>query len=605
MDVMNPIVETAIVGLTTKFIDLMVDKVKDMSKDALDRFKVDFRVSFQEYLKRSYNKYSKIKTILYRNEPQYIYDFFEVPYLSKKEESEFKTYEEDGFKVDNISDILSISEFVIIKGTGGIGKSTLMKHLFINTLEQGQDIPVFLELKDLNSVENSIDMEEIILSRIRDLGCDLEKKYLLYALDGVRFLFLLDGYDELSAEKKDWFFKEINAFCDRYPKNHYIISSRECSEFIEFQRFSVLRALPLNKEQALSLISKLRFDEKIKREFVDKLRNGLYEKHKSFASNPLLLNIMLLTYDNYAEIPGKMHVFYSNAFETLYSKHDATKGGYRREFKSGLSMGNFKKSLSLFSYLTYAGGELEFSYNQLQNHLERVIEVLGYSFSIEDYIEDLINGVCVLYKDGFNYRFTHRSFQEYFTAVFLSSLTDENMEKMGRNLIKKDTKRAANDSMFDMLYDMNEHRFEKNILLPIVNEFENGLTGDRYDFYFREFSKEFHFFNDTFSIRMEPRSYFPFIRMCCKHYFKEDEKRQNRQDIDRNMSLDIFWHVNQGQYDWDCTIDTGDIMKDSLLYSYIKETHEGVEVSVLSDLKNRIEENLRKRDDYLDSFLDD
>ena len=66
-------------------------------------------------------------------------------------------------------------------------------------------------------------------------------------------------------------------------------------------------------------------------------------KHESFASNPLLLNIMLLTYDNYADIPEKLHLFYSNAFETLYIKHDATKGGYKREFKTKLSSDDFKR----------------------------------------------------------------------------------------------------------------------------------------------------------------------------------------------------------------------------------------------------------------------
>ena len=149
-----------------------------------------------------------------------------------------------------------------------------------------------------------------------------------YALQAGCFMFLLDGYDEIATQKRDIFFGKLDAFCDRYSKNYFIISSRPYSEFVEFQRFTVLSMCNLSKEQAISLINKIEFDLDVKQHFIEALQSHLYSKHKSFASNPLLLNIMLLTFDNYAEIPEKLHLFYSNAFETLYSKHDATKSEY-------------------------------------------------------------------------------------------------------------------------------------------------------------------------------------------------------------------------------------------------------------------------------------
>lgn len=108
--------------------DIILEKLINFSKDEWEKFKIDFDLAFVKYLKKSYEKYSKIKTILYRTEPKYIYDFFEVPYL--KFESSKK------IKADNIDDIISISKFILIQGTGGIGKSTLIKHLFINELEK-------------------------------------------------------------------------------------------------------------------------------------------------------------------------------------------------------------------------------------------------------------------------------------------------------------------------------------------------------------------------------------------------------------------------------------------------------------------------------------
>ena len=54
-----------------------------------------------------------------------------------------------------------VTDFIIIQGTGGIGKSTLMEHLFINELEQKSLIPVFLELKDINDLEKNYEINDI------------------------------------------------------------------------------------------------------------------------------------------------------------------------------------------------------------------------------------------------------------------------------------------------------------------------------------------------------------------------------------------------------------------------------------------------------------
>lgn len=461
-----------------KYADPIINKIAEISKGEWEKFKVDFDLAFIEYINNAYEKYSKIKTILYRTEPKYIYDFFEIPFLQKSHSEEFA--------VDSVDNILDISNFVIIQGTGGIGKSTLMKHLFINELEKKDLIPIFIELKDINDLEKSYDIYDIVFNKLDSLGGNVGKKYLEYALKSGCFLFLLDGYDEILTAQKDYFFKQLDVFCDKYPQNYYIISSRPYSEFIEFQRFTVLSTNPLSKIQAMDLIGKLEFDKDIKERFINALDENLYERHKSFASNPLLLNIMLLTYDNYAEIPEKLHLFYANAFETLYSKHDATKAGYRRELKSELSYDSFKKIFSYFCFITYAQAKTEFSYDELVAFFKKV-SINKLTFNIECYIFDLVNSLCVLYKEGLHYKFAHRSFQEYFTALFLKELPDKLMKKMAIQIIHTDVFRISNDSVFDMLYDMAEDRFEKNILLPVLEEIEMDVKGNKYDFYFDRF----------------------------------------------------------------------------------------------------------------------
>lgn len=472
----NNLIAGCVKAILEKYADPVIDKVSSFCKDEWEKFKVDFDISFRDYLENSVEKYGKIKTILYRTEPKYIYDFFICPDLRKGRDTVV-----DGSSIDNIIDI---SNFVIIQGAGGIGKSTFLKHLFLNEISQHDLIPVFVELKELNALDGDYDFIEFVFQRLNDLGSTIKKEYMDYALQSGCFLFLLDGYDEIFSDRKDVFFRKLERFCDKYSNNCFVISSRPYSEFVEFQRFTVLELQKLSKQQALELVKKVEYDEEVKRRFLKALDESLYEKHISFASNPLLLSIMLLTFDNYAEIPEKLHLFYANAFETLYYKHDATKAGYHREMKCPLTYDAFKKVFAQFCFYTYYQGKIELTQDDICDALRKNISDVPI-FNPMDYLYDLVNSICVLYKDGLNYKFTHRSFQEYFTAVFLKEVSDKHMMKLGTSLAKKDISRLAHDSVFPMLHDMAEYRFEQNILLPLISEFEDMYcnTKDKYDFY--------------------------------------------------------------------------------------------------------------------------
>jgi hypothetical protein len=54
---------------------------------------------------------------------------------------------------------------------------------------------------------------------------------------------------------------------------------------------------------------------------------------------------MLLTFEQFAEVPLKMHVFYREAFEVLAKRHDASKGAYKRALKTGLSVDALQTTL--------------------------------------------------------------------------------------------------------------------------------------------------------------------------------------------------------------------------------------------------------------------
>ena len=113
----------------------------------------------------------------------------------------------------------------------------------------------------------------------------LERKYFDYSLETGCYVILLDGFDEVKNEISNQVTSQIFNLSEKYPDNHYILSSRPLDEFVGWNQFEELYSNPLSKEQALSLIKKIEYDQNIKEKFYKELDEYLYDKYETFASN--------------------------------------------------------------------------------------------------------------------------------------------------------------------------------------------------------------------------------------------------------------------------------------------------------------------------------
>ena len=575
-----------------EYLSPLISKIANKLKITYNEVKIDLEIPFQAYLTKSYDKYSRIKTIIYGIEPKRLYDFFEVPFLEKGSEL---------IKPTKTRVLTDISKFLIIEGSGGIGKSTLMKHLFLSELELKDYIPIFIELKDFNDEEH-LDLEKLLLKKLNQFHNKFQEEYLDYALQSGCFLFLLDGYDELYSENQKEFFKKLNDFCDKYPENHYILSSRPYSEseFIEFQRFTVLKAVPFNKEQAISLITKIEYpDEELKNKFIRDLESGLYDRHESFASNPLLLNIMLSTYNDYAEIPQKLHLFYYQAFDTMLSKHDATKS-YRRKMLSDLSSDTFKECFAIFCLLTYQKAKTEFTFPEIEEIFKKFPPRIKNVLNIGSFIHDLENCLCVLYKEGNRYKFSHRSFQEYFVAYFLNIQTDSKMRDYSFRLIESGKFRASADSVFFMLEDMNTLRFNSNILIPLLDKFEESKS-DEEDLF------EYYILNFPVKIEISPSPSDSSLGLGFIHtqdnfqsfiyyFFDNTINYTSYRTIDNNPLISFC----KDNHLIEQPIGPEDIIENEELFDLFKKSWVGQKILSLTHYKQKLIEDLKKEDIVLE-----
>ena len=438
------------------------NKIKKFFKDLDTKDSIRYKTAYEKYLINTKQKVSKIKTIIYRRAPKDLYSFYECIGVR---------YNGNTINTENINDILKVGNKIIVTGTGGVGKSILFKHLFLNTVAETEYIPVLIELRSFNIYDvKDISIYTAIYKCLEDNGFELSEEYFEYSLREGAYIIFFDGYDEVNRDKTEKITSEIKALSEKYGGNKFFVSSRPSEEFIGWNNFCEVETLKLNKQQALNLVKKLEFDEVVKDTFYKELDRTLYDKYESFASNPLLLNIMLLTFQKHASIPERLNDFYDEAFVTLFNVHDATKDSYVRDIRSGLGCEDFKLVFSYICFKSYFNGEFQFSESRIRFYIQQAKEKFDrFNFTVENFQEDLTQSVCMLVKEGGTYRFSHRSFQEYFAAWYTCKLVDDVQAKLLLNWIQESDS-VFSDSYFTMLFDLQSEKVNKIILCPILKE---------------------------------------------------------------------------------------------------------------------------------------
>ena len=465
MDV-NKITTDVITELAKSVAKSIFQKIKNYYIDLNNKEEIDFGYAFENYLNYSKEVHCKIKTLLYRHIPKDIYRFYECIGVMCGNRA---------IDTCNVNNIVQFGHKIIVTGTGGIGKSIMMKHFFLDCIANMHLVPILIELRGLNDTEEkNIDLVDYIYQVIDTYKFKLDKKYFQYSLETGCYLILLDGFDEVKNDLSKKVTKCILDFCGKYPDNYYIITSRPLEEFMGWKDFTEMHSMALTKEQALSLIKKLEYDENIKNKFCKELEKDLFDKYETFASNPLLLTIMLLTFENRTSIPDKLNDFYEQAFTTLFHTHDATKGGYKRDVLCDLGYEDFRAVFSYFCFKSFFNSEYKFSENKILDYLSMAKDkkIINTSFNSLNYLHDLINSVCMLIHEGLEYRFSHRSFQEYFAALYTIQLDDEQQKRFLSAWLKESTFRITSNYL-DMLYELQPTRFIKNVLYLGLLELRN------------------------------------------------------------------------------------------------------------------------------------
>jgi len=434
----------------------------------------------ESYLKKLTEKYNCIPTILFK-EPLTPFRDYYVPNDVKWSEAvpgKKNQFFSRDTRTEKLSDLLSISRHLVLSGTGGQGKSMMMRHILLSSIAEycdGGSIPFFVPIKDYASSFSS--MLEYVFAAATNFWPELTVEGLDFLLSKGKALLLFDGLDEIHSSVLADFTKKMNAFQDRYSQNYFIISSRPYSNFQSFNRSTVLNLKPFTLDQALDLVDRYNYRAdapNLQAKFRFQLKNELYNTHTSFCANPLLLSIMMLTFEMDAEVPLEKYLFYQEAYTVLSRRHDAMKDGYSRKLETGWNANQFADYFAFFCATSYKAGLVSFSYPQMEQYFRKLVRKYGIEdVSLDNFIYDLINNLCLMYQDGPKYGFIHRSFQEYFCAKYFNAQLDELLVHV-IPMFDRDDKTKKVDSAIEMLFEMKPKAVEKYLILPYLN----GLIDD-------------------------------------------------------------------------------------------------------------------------------
>lgn len=444
--------------------------------DAYNRKKNLYKLKGQmsDYLAKTRAQCSIINSLAFPNVLKKVNDIYiplTLSMLDSREEREHTIKKGDLF----------LSEFnnILIIDNAGMGKSTLMKKIVIDTIDHSEYIPIYIELRTLtnNPIEEQIN-KLLGFDDVNDSNSILKK---------IPFIYFFDGVDEIPFDLKNDLIKKIKVFSDEMNNSKIIITSRPDQSLLELHSFNRFKIKPLEIEQSYDLIelydinlvkrgsslilsNKLITEIKLMRE---KDNNTILE----FLTTPLYVSLLFCSYRYKPVIPRRKDLFYSQVFEALFETHDLSKEtGYVREKSSGLDITDFSIILRRLAFWCLKNnGKLEFSRAELESILTDITEKLkGVNVKPISFINDLTYSVPLFIKEGALYRWSHKSLMEYFSAEFICIEVKDKRDDLLLKLYESGSA-VKYKNIIELCSDIDYASFRKSILRKCLTEYFEHL----------------------------------------------------------------------------------------------------------------------------------
>lgn len=374
-----------------------------------------------------------------------------VAYISLTTETDFNVSEDN--KVMSTNEALTSYSRLVILGEAGQGKTTLLQWLTVHCgrrsfegeqADFNNKVPVLIQLRSIlnkSSLPDSLDFYAFMTEGIETNS--MHGEWIESVLENKLAIIMIDGFDEVPKERRQEVLDWIDHLCKSYDGNQFILTSRPSayeSTSLEHLDFNVIQlqtmdrkaqsdfvehwhhaiALEYDKtkphalrQQALSLLEKLR-QQKV-------LRN--------LAQNPLLCGVLcMLHHDRNGYLPKDRTDLYESTCRLFLDSRDREKKIIETDNFNLLDLRNKESLLSDIAFWMTNNGQTTISPDILKKKLQsksKDMPELWKKISAEELELFFIERSGLLVQVGINeIQFTHRTFQEFYTAKYIISEND-------------------------------------------------------------------------------------------------------------------------------------------------------------------------------------
>jgi Leucine-rich repeat (LRR) protein len=374
-----------------------------------------------------------------------------VAYISLTTETDFNNTEDN--KVMSTSEALTCYDRLVILGEAGQGKTTLLQWLTVQCgrrsfeneqVDFNKKIPVLIQLRSI--LNESCLPDELDFYAFMAEGIEIEnphREWIDSILGNKLAIIMIDGFDEVPKERRQEVLDWIDRLCELYNGNQFILTSRPSAyenTSLEHLEFNVIQLQTMDSKAQSDFVEHwhhaiaLEYD-KTKPDALRQQAASLLEKLRqqkvlrNLAQNPLLCGVLcMLHHDRNGYLPKDRTDLYESTCRLFLDSRDREKKVIETDKFTLLDLRNKESLLSDIAFWMTNNGKTSISPDILRQRLKsksKDMPELWRYISAEELELFFLERSGLLVQVGLNeIQFTHRTFQEFYTAKYIISEND-------------------------------------------------------------------------------------------------------------------------------------------------------------------------------------
>jgi hypothetical protein len=378
-----------------------------------------------------------------------------------------KVYVDEGrASINQLAD-LGYEGNIILEGTVGQGKSILLRYLAATDFYLNRRIPIFLELRKARHGQS---LEDLSLLELNTLGFAMNEEVFAFFANKGRLVLFLDAFDEAKEELKQELIANIERLIRQYAALTVVVTSRPDSGISASPFLRVFTVSELQENEHEAVIRKMAHDPQTADAIIKGIRADSYQV-AHLLRTPLMVALLMVRYRIDHSLPQNAAAFYESLFSLLLQRHDKSKGGWQRPRRSGASDSTLLEFFNALAFISRKAGDTSFTQTQLRNYSRKALDTLGEKLDADKMIDDIVIITCLIIRDGEEYRFIHKSVQEYHSALFVKEQPDHAASRFYHAMRSQF---SAWEQEIRFLRQIDRYRYTKQFCIPLLTSILNG-----------------------------------------------------------------------------------------------------------------------------------